>query len=162
MKTKQKIKVKTASLNDMIFTFKYASPVVMPDLRALSKDEAEKIEQAIKFASKEICIDKTYVDFIGTKYDKTFITEDGWKGLCEILDLTDFGKDVDKKLNDAINESYREMIVQYLYLFIADLGYDPAKVVIDMPKKSKFMTTIQYDTHVDTYPGKWQTWECNQ
>lgn len=102
MKPVTKVKVKTAPLNNMLFTFKYASPNVLPDARFFSEDESSKLEEAIKLASKEICIDKTYVEFSGTKYEKTFITEDGWKGLCEILDLTDFGKDVDKKLNDAI------------------------------------------------------------
>lgn len=142
MKTKSKVKVKTAPLNDMLFTFKYAIPEVLTDANTFSEADSSKLQEAVKYASREICIDKTYVEFTGTKYDKTFITEDGWKSLCNVLDITNFGKVVDKQLNEAIQESYREMIVQYLYLFMSDLGYDTSKVIIDMPATSKFMTIV--------------------
>lgn len=95
----------------MLFTFKYASPLVMPDSGTFTEEAAAKLEETIKYAAKEICIDKTYVNFVDTKYEKTFISENGWKELCRILDLTGFGQNVDKELNDMIQESYRQMIV---------------------------------------------------
>lgn len=102
MKTKTKPKVKTTPASDILFTFRYASPEVLTDAKVFSDDDAAKLRESVKYAAKEICIDKTYVAFSDTKYEKTFITEDGWRSLCAVLDMTSLGKDVDKQLNEAI------------------------------------------------------------
>lgn len=61
--------------------------------------------------SREIVIDKTYVDYKGTKYEKTFMYEDGWNSLCELVMKTKFGKKATRDEDARLRESYKAMIV---------------------------------------------------
>ena len=58
-------------------------------------EDRDKIKRILDICSKEISIDKSYVQFNGTKYKKTFIREYGWNTLIYYLIATNMGKDVD-------------------------------------------------------------------
>ena len=96
---------------------------------------------------------------IHSKYEKTFVTEQGWKDLCQILQRTSYGKKATKEDNDLLHEMYKLMILQYLYQCLEDLGYHIEDIHLEIANGSRFMVEILEDTTTDNYPGKWQTWD---
>lgn len=125
------------------------------------EDEANKITYVVSQLTREISIDRTYVDYQGTKYEKTFITEEGWNGLCQLLSDTAYGKKADREDNEALQEMYKLMIVQYVYQCLEDLGYQIEDIHLEVANDARFMVEILEDKTTDNYPGKWQTWETS-
>lgn len=146
--------------SDLIFTFKYCSldvecnPDIYDDVQIL------KIKQIVRELSKEIVIDKTYVKYEGTKFEKTFITKHGWKDFCKILIDTRWGNKCTKYQNQVILEAYKMFIKCYIAQCLIDFGYDIDAITLDLTENSRFMSIVERDTiHAwKDYPGKWQTW----
>ena len=88
IKMKQRIPTNT----DLEIKISYANVKAHIYDEFFNDDEINEIQEAVAVFSREICIDKTYVAYKGTKYEKTFITEKGWKQLCKLLYCTNFGK----------------------------------------------------------------------
>ena len=111
--------------------------------------------------SKHIYIDKTYVDFEGTKYKKTFLREDGWKELCDLVFKTKFGNKCKKDDNDRMLEAYSSIIVCYLYQALSDLGFDVKNIHLEIADQSRFMVEFHKDVCEEwkTYVGPWQSWK---
>lgn len=150
---------KKSETRDLIFTFKYAKVEVDVDPDVYSDEDLVLIQQQVDMLSKEINVDKTYVDYKGTKYEKTFMYEDGWKQLCKLAEKTKYGKNATKAQNEKLADSYRAMIIQYVFLALEDLGYDTSAICLRIVPKTSFMVEIYADNiKHDNYPGKWQTW----
>lgn len=155
-------KAPTTSENyDLIYTFKYCCMNVECDEEMYDSKQIDKIRWSVKQLSREIVIDKTYVSYEGTKFEKTFITEKGWKELCALVYCTRWGNKCTRYENVVILEAYKLFITYYLYQCLIDLGWDCGGISIEMAPDTKFMSEVEVDEiHAwKDYPGKWQTWD---
>jgi hypothetical protein len=127
------------------------------------ENDAEKISKTLTVVSKEIWIDKTYVDFKGTKFKKTFLLEDGWNSLRELVLDTDYGKRCTKYQRNIIDGVYREMIVEYIRMVFDDMGWDVENLAFSVDDKIPFKVEYYPDVAEEwkRYPGEWQTWPEN-
>lgn len=157
---KKKNKESNTAPKDLVFVFRYVNFIVDFDDDVVSKEMQEEISSIVSQASNEIWIDKTYVDFKDTNYEKTFITEKGWNNLCRYLHNTEYGKKADNETHAYIQEAYALMIVCYMYQFLEDLGYDQEGIFLKIKDGTMFMIQIFIDKFFQQkYPGKWQTWK---
>lgn len=149
---------------DWIFIFKYAVMDVSCDPEMYNENDQKKIQQIVRQLCKEIWIDKTYVDFEENKHEKIFMLEKGWNKLCKLVTATYDQKSLTRAQNDELLEAYKLMIICYLNMCLTDLGYDISGICIQMQEGCRFMSEVQLDTMQawQNYPGRWQTWECNQ
>lgn len=147
--------------SDLLFNFKYVCINYEMCDDAIDKETQKRIANALKVLTKEICIDKSYVDFAGTKYEKAFLREDGWNELCDLVFKTKFGTKCSYADNELLVDAYKSMIVCYLYQTLSDLGFDIDNIRLEVADNAKFMVKIDKDTFKEWkhYPGKWQTWE---
>lgn len=143
----------------IMLVFKHAQIVCDCNPDQYGKEKAQQIQQAVQQLARQICIDRTYSEYPDSKYEKTFVTEQGWKDLCQTLQRTSYGKKATKEDNDLLHEMYKLMILQYLYQCLEDLGYHIEDIHLEIANKSRFMVEILEDTTTDSYPGKWQTWD---
>ena len=146
---------------DLIFTFKYCCMDVVCDEDMYDKEQIKEIKRIVAHLSKEIMIDKSYVSYEGTKFEKTFIREEGWNELCKLVYKTRWGNRCTKTQNLVILEAYKAFIEYYLYQCLTDLGWDCDGINIDMAPDTKFMSEVEVDEIKawEKYPGKWQTWD---
>lgn len=149
-------------VKDLLLIFKYAKIYVDANPAVFDKQQQLMIRSIANQSAKEVYIDKTYVSYKDTKYEKTFISEEGWNELSELIRATNYGKNATNDQNQLMQDSYKAILVQYVYQFLDDLGYDISNIFIDILENTKFMVQIYESEQSDNYPGKWQTWECNQ
>lgn len=145
---------------NLIFRFKYACITCDVDPSVYGEEDAKRLKTAVMALTKDFSIDKSYVDYEGTPYEKTFMLEAGWNSLCDLVKSTDYGKKATKSDAAVMRGAYRKMILCYLYQTLEDLGWDNEAISLDMPDDTKFM--VEYEPDVSEgwkwYPGKWQTW----
>ena len=150
----------TSKKDDLIYTFRYCKVDVEFEENTFDEKAKEKIRYAIKQLSKHIVIDKTYVDFAGTKFEKTFIREEGWNNLNSLVMKTKYGKICSNATYQSLLLAYSTLIVSYLYSCLVDLGYDISSITLNMTPETTFMIEAEVDTiHAwKDYFGKWQIW----
>lgn len=143
---------------DLEFIFKNCKLIANFDPDYYDDEEKSKIEEIIKTASKEIHIDKTYVAFKGSNFEKTFIKEQGWNDLCRLVITTDLGRLATRIENEDLMVSYALMMICYMYQFLTDLGYDSEHLCLELSDKSKFIVQAKEDTYNEwrRYKGRWQ------
>lgn len=114
-----------------------------------------------EIASREMLIDKTYVDFEGTKFKKTFLTEKGWNALQKLIKSTRYGKTASPAENAALGEAFRQMAAEYVRHVMRDAGWDVDLMEAYVEKDAAFVVEYWPDTAEEwrRYPGEWQTWE---
>ena len=56
--------------------------------------------------SREITIDRSYVDCVGNCHSDVFLTFEGWEGLKTVLLDTNYGEDATEMQNAVIYEMY--------------------------------------------------------
>ena len=120
--------------------------------------DENKVKKFLKLISKEIWIDKTYVDFEGTKYKNVFLKEDGWNQLSEFV-----WKPINKKnkINHIVlRNAFESMIIAYMEHISFLLGYDPSQIEFQVDPNSNIKLRLLKDTAKEwlTYPGSWQDW----
>lgn len=149
---------KTDEKIDYIFTFGHPDVKCTMDSQTYSEKDRKDFHGYLASATREICIDKTYVDFKGTRYKKTFMSEEGWNKLCEFIKDTG-GKNLTRTQRAELVDTYRIMIACYLYQLFHDLGYDERGLYIEIGKK--FSVKVEEDTvrEWERYPGDWRTWD---
>lgn len=148
--------------SDLLLVFKHAQLKVSVDPEEYDKETEERLSRIVNCAADEIYIDKTYVDFKGTKYEKTFLTEDGWKNLKDLVEKTKYGRNATVEDSKLLKECYKAIVSQYSYQLLLDLGYDIQSIDVEVLDEFPFMVEFREDNVVDNYAGKWQTWKCNQ
>lgn len=52
---------------------------------SVPEEEQEEIKNAVKHLSREMWIDKSYVEFKENKHEDTFMLEAGWNELCALV-----------------------------------------------------------------------------
>ena len=110
--------------------------------------------------TQEIYIDKTYVAFDGTGFEKTFLIEPGWNALRDLVIETNYGRICTKAHEAVMRMAYRKMIEAYVAAVFADLGWDVDAMEFAVEDDS-FEAEIVDDVAEEwkRYPGRWQTWE---
>lgn len=110
-----------------------------------SNEDKENIKNIINMMSKEIWIDKTYVDFKRNRWRDAFIVEKMWYEFCKLIIKTDFGKKGNKRDNDEIANNLLVLSLTYLYSIIEKYGYDTENIDIFFTKKTKFKCIYELD-----------------
>ena len=144
---------------DLIFKFEDVPVICHADPSVYTDDDIENLTFVVSTICREILIDKSYVAFDGNPYEKTFMKDDGWRELCEIVEKSGYGRR--KMKNHAeVNEAYRAMIICYIEQVFDDLGYDCDNFQFELPKDAEFKISYLKDSTCEWkyYPGKWQTW----
>lgn len=148
---------------DLVFHFIDPPLDVEFDPDFFNKEEQSRIKNLVKELKQSIWIDKTYVDFKGTNYDDAFLNENGWKSLCNLLVISDFGKSLNEANQGQIAETYCAMLLCYMHGELSK-NYGVSKEHISI----KLDTSVNLDVKISIdetpsdlwskYPGKWQTW----
>lgn len=73
---------------------------------AFTKEQADEILDIVNIASKNIYIDKSYVAYEGTKYEKVFFKEDGWNEFKLLLLKTTYGSKCTKNQKSELSTVY--------------------------------------------------------
>lgn len=110
-----------------------------------------------------IVIDKSYVAYDGTKYEKCFIREQGWNELLKLMQQTDYGKNATTKQNTILNAAYNLLMSNYVIEVLDDTFefFDRDGIDVKLKDKKYFMIEVLDDTYKEwqRYPGKWQLWK---
>lgn len=163
LKSQKKTSKKEKPRIDLVFHF--LDPKVEVELEDGWFDEESEKEflDLIDDLKKSIWIDKTYVDFEESKYSDVFLTEDGWKYLCELIVISGFCKFLPSDAQEQITETYQIMVVCYLYIEIVKRGWDQEHIKITPNKEDEIEVEIYIDeTPNDSwkeYKGTWQELE---
>ena len=121
----------------------------------------DDIISSLQDCAKEIWIDKTYVNFSGTKYKNVFLKEDGWNILRTYV-WQIFNKR-NKKCHEILRTAFESMIVSYMEHIASLMGLDPNTIDFYVDPDSKIDLRLYKDTAKEwlTYPGPWQDWPEN-
>ena len=162
-RTAKPVKCKQSDNTDLIYTFKYVCMTCHIN-NDVPQDVQQKIHMAVKQICKEIWIDKSYVEFKENKHEDTFMLEEGWNELCNLVIQTNCGEKATKQQNAMMQEAFCLMIVCYVYLFLENLGYDADDIYLEINPESRFMVQYEEDKIKEWkyYPGKWQTWNWDE
>ena len=160
---RQNNKSKNKDRIDLVFHF--IDPKVEIELEDGFFDENSEKElvNLINDLKESIWIDKTYVGFEKTKYSDVFLTEDGWKHLCELIVISGFGRFLPPAGQEQIAEAYSIMIICYLYGEIIKQGWNHEHIKITLSNDEDIDAEIYLDeTPNDSwmnYRGTWQDLE---
>jgi len=163
LKSKKRSSKKEKPRIDLVFHF--LDPEVDVELEDgwFDEDSEKELLDLIDGLKKSIWIDKTYVGFEESKYSDVFLTEDGWKHLCEMIVLSGFGKFLPTSGQEQLAEAYSIMVVCYLYNEIIKRGWDFEHIKITPSKEEDIEAEIYLDqTPNDSwkdYKGTWQDLE---
>ena len=158
MLKKSKIKKQAILPENLNLSFKFAKIQTSCNPQVFDDEQCKKIINIVDIISKSITIDYTFVNHKNTKYEKTFITEEGWNQLCEVLNQTNGGISCSKEDYATIDEAYKLIMIQYAYQTLEDLGYDIANICLEMSNDSKYTIEVRSLSFTDNYKGKWQEW----
>ncbi len=161
--TRRRRQPESKQVPDYLFEFKYCNFDVTFEEGQYTEKEQKEIKDLVFEIGNHIFIDKSYVDFKGSKYEKTFMREQGWNELCALLQKTKLGKYATKVENSTLMICYTMMIQCYVYIFLDDLGIDVNNLCVELAENTGFLTHVEEDTSKawEKYPGKWQTWDNN-
>ena len=147
---------------DLIFVFEGMDIRCVCDPDVYSYDEAAKLQEIVTSLSREIAIDKSYVDFPENKSQKTFIHQEAWDSVCALALVEHYVKTpkLSKSQKALLQDSYQLMAICYVEQCLDDLGYDTAAMCLTLSEGSKYKYEIRIDTaHAwKDYIGPWQTW----
>ena len=145
---------------DLIFHFLDPKVEVELENGFFDKESEREVLQLIEDIKRSIWIDKTYVGFDDSKYSDVFLTVEGWKALCEMLLVSQFGKLLPVSAQENVVDAYTIMILCYIYSELKkyDIDFEHVKV---KPKNSEDINVEIYvdetsnDSYLD-YKGRWQ------
>lgn len=122
--------------------------------------EQNEILDFIKQMSKEMHIDSSYVDKKGTKFKSTFMLEEGWQSLNDVIFDSKCCKYLHPSSQETIADAFCMMGKCYMYECLA-LKYDFPHIQLEVDPKCKFEVAFLKDTTNawKQYKGKWQTWK---
>lgn len=112
--------------------------------------------------ASEIWIDKTYVNFEGTKYKSAFLKEEGWNELLRFVWKAKRGRG-GIAAKAILRQAFEQMIEGYMEHVAGLLGYDESKIQFTVDPDSEIKVWLVKDTAAEwlTYPGPWQDWPEN-
>ena len=101
----------TEEVPDYIIEFKDCKfDVQFNEQSIYDEDEQDDIIQMIDTIGNSITIDKSYVEYKGTKFQKNFMREEGWNQLCALLKKTNLGLNASKYEKNELLICYTLMI----------------------------------------------------
>ena len=110
-------------------------------------DEAaqEDIRHIVRHMSKEIWIDKTYVDFKGTRWPDAYMVEEKWNEFMKLVWDTNFGRNATDREESEITQCLVVMSATYLYLVLKNFDYDIDYIDLEF-KPCDFYSKYDIDT----------------
>lgn len=157
------VKVKTSGKNkdnfDIVFEFKNAEFFVTVDPDMYNDIDLAEIEYIVNHMSKDIWIDKSYVDFPENKHKDVFLGLDGWENVCKLVRRTKYGKLSPKLADGILFEAFQLMMTAYMYDILEKFDYDISGINLDVLNKG--IETYFYKDGIQEwkhYPGPWQDW----
>lgn len=112
---------------------------VNPDVYSL--DDQKKISKIINFMAQDIWIDKTYVNYKGTRWKNAFIVEDKWYELMRLVIKTNFGQKANRAQKSEILASFLVIAMMYLYDILEKYNYSVEDVDITF-KTNKYVKML--------------------
>ena len=124
------------------------------------KDEQKDIKEYIESLSNVISIDKSYVECNLNARKSTFMIEDGWNSLRDMLIDTEYGKYLHPNNYETLIEAFSVMAQCYLYECLSLKTEYISHINISI-KNEPFDVVICKDKSNDwkSYKGKWQDWK---
>lgn len=125
-----------------------------------TKEEEEDLSSFIQAMSKEMPIDKSYVECKQNKHKSTFMLESGWNSIRDILLDTEYVKFLHPSNHYVLVEAFMVMARCYLYECLSTKTQDITHVNIII-KDEPFDVVVCKDTSNEwkNYAGKWQDWK---
>jgi len=154
-------KTANAWKGEIVYVFRHVCVDCSLNPDVYGEDEKQKALLILRELTKEIWIDKTYVEFKGTKFEKTFLLEEGWNALRDLVVDTDFGQKCTKRQRGMMDRTFRSMLPGYFEMMFADLGWDVDNMDFEIADDTPLDVEYMKDTAEEwkRYPGKWQAWE---
>lgn len=123
--------------------------------------DERKAAQELEDMAREIWIDKTYVNFEGTKYKNVFLKEEGWNELMSFIWKTKRARSETDHL--VLRKAFESMIVAYMEHVAYLLGYEPGQIEFWVHPDSNIEMRMYKDVAKEwqRYPGQWQDWPEN-
>lgn len=124
-------------------------------------DEEKDIVEFINSMSREIYIDKSYVDCKENKRRNTFIIETGWNSLKDLLFDSRFCRNLHQFGKDTVISAFLTLAVCYVYDCLAMKVDDPSTIHISVKNDAIFDVVVCKDTSNEwkNYIGPWQDWK---
>lgn len=134
--------------------------VVFNEQTIYDEDEQSDIIEMIDTIGNSITIDKSFVEYQGTKFQKNFMREEGWNQLCALLTKTKYGLNATAYEKNELLICYTLIVQCYVYQLLDDIGIDIDELTIVLRDGAKFYTHVEVDKIKawEKYLGKWQTW----
>lgn len=147
---------------EIVYAFKDVKVECSLNPAVYGPDDREKALGILKQISKEVWIDKTYVDFKGTRFEKTFLTEAGWNALRELVEDTGYGRRCSPEQKKLLDDTFRAMLPGYFEMMFDDIGWNSDDMAFEIPEGTEFTVEYYPDTAEEwrRYPGRWQTWDA--
>ena len=123
-------------------------------------DEKKEITEFIDHMSEEMHIDSSYVDRKGTKYKSTFMLDEGWTSLNDVILDSECCKYLHPKSQETLIDAFCMMGKCYMYECLA-LKYDYQHIQLEIDTNHDFDVVFMKDSTRawKMYTGKWQTWK---
>lgn len=127
------------------------------------EEEQEDIKSFIDSLSKNIPIDRSYVECKQNNRTSTFMIEDGWNSLRDMLIDTEYGKYLHPKNYEMLIEAFSIMAKCYLYECLSLKTEHISHIDISISDQP-FDVIICKDKSNDwqNYKGKWQNWKFDE
>ena len=153
--------METMSSFELKFILKDVSYDVVFEEGEFDDAETKKILECIEVFSKEICIDKTYVECKDNRRSSTFMVETGWNALRDLIMDSSFGKYLSPAAQMSLVEAFSMMARCYMYECISSFTDKYTHIDINVKPDSIFDVIICKDTSSEwkDYCGPWQDWE---
>lgn len=145
---------------DIIFNFKDVEMSVVVDNAIYDEEEIKHIVDIVDIMSKNISIDKSYVDFPRNKHQDTFMNLEGWNDLCDTIIASGFTKYIRKMERNQLLAIYNEMISTYMYKILEIYEYDTEYIDLCIKEGTFYQVSYEIDTIHEWkyYKGSWKDW----
>ena len=124
-------------------------------------EETKEIRDFVSKMSKVICIDKSYVECNENKRKSTFMLENGWNALKDVVLDTDYCRHMSDHANAVVIDAFVTMSRCYMYECLANITDKFSQVNIFVDGSCEFEVIVCKDIALDykNYSGRWQDWE---
>jgi len=108
------------------------------------EEDRKKVQDILDHMTKDIYIDKTYVNYDGTRWKNAFIVEDKWYEFLNLVRNTNFGRSATDEQMEDITDCVLAMVLIYMYQTIEGMGWDTNNIELKFIDK-KFESSYEYD-----------------
>lgn len=124
-------------------------------------DEAKAIIDYVYSMSREMSIDKSYVECKDNKRVDVFMLESGWNTLKDILVDSRYGKHLHPIAQASLVEAFITMARCYIYECLAKFTEKFEHVLVDIDSSQDFEVVVCKDTSSawKSGLGHWQDWD---